>query len=105
MNEDETPQIGPVKVAATRPQEYWYDPKRGKAWEYDGTYGGDQKFIRLVDIDEVLPILGVLPRLWATGHKTVEQDGLWHLFDKDGEGIATGTTFRGLCVNILLMGI
>lgn len=54
---------------------------------------------------DVYPIFDVLPRLWATGHKTKEQDGEWWLFDGGGEGIVSGRDFRGLCVNIILAGI
>jgi len=104
MNQDEIPPVAPAQPVTPRPQQYWFDPKRGKAWKYDGTYGGDEEFIRLADIDEMLPILDILPRLWATGHKIVEQFELWHLLDKDGNVIVTGKTFRELCVNILLAG-
>lgn len=59
----------------------------------------------LVDADTFMPIFDVLPRLWATGHRIAEQDGEWCLFDKTGEGIAVGATFRRLCVNIILAGL
>lgn len=95
----------PVQPIVRRPQQYWYDPKGGKAWMYDGAYGGDQKFIRLTDTDEMIPIFDVLQRLWSEGCTTREQDGEWHLFRQDGEGMAVGKTFRDLCVNILLAGI
>lgn len=51
------------------------------------------------------PIFDILPRLWASGFKTVEQDGEWHLFEKGGDGLMTGKTFRELCVNIVLGGM
>lgn len=54
---------------------------------------------------DVYPIFDVLPRLWAAGYKTKEQDGEWWLFRSDGEGICSGRDFRGLCVNIILAGI
>ena len=54
---------------------------------------------------DVYPVFDVLPRLWAAGYKTKEQDGEWWLFRDDGEGICSGRDFRGLCVNILLAGI
>lgn len=94
-----------VQSIVRRPAQYWYDPKRGKAWPFDGHYGGDDKLIKLTDADEVMPIFDVLPRLWSEGYRTCEQDGEWHLFRKDGEGIAIGKTFRDLCVNILLAGL
>jgi hypothetical protein len=50
------------------------------------------------------PVFDILPRLWATGHKTKEQDGEWWLFRKDGEGLVSGSTFRKLCVSIALAG-
>lgn len=54
---------------------------------------------------EVYPIFDILPRLWSAGYTTCEQDGRWHLFRKDGEGVVSGVTFRDLCVNIVLCGI
>jgi len=103
--ENGIPPVAPAQAVASCPQLYWFDPKRGKAWKYDGTYGGDDELILLADIDEMRPIFDVLPRLWATGHRIVEQFELCHLLDKDGNGIVTGKTFRELCVNILLAGV
>jgi hypothetical protein len=94
-----------VETVVRRPTQYWYDPKRGKAWPFDGHHEGDGHLIKLIDAEEVMPIFDVLPRLWAEGYKTREQEGEWHLFRKDGEGIAIGKTFRDLCVNILLAGL
>lgn len=51
------------------------------------------------------PIFDILPRLWESGHKTVYQDGKWHLFAKSGDGLVCGNTFRELCVNIVLSGL
>ena len=34
---------------------YWYDPERGKAWPFDGHYGGDEKLTKLVDPSVVPP--------------------------------------------------
>jgi len=105
MTTEKTPSSTSVDWIVRRPVQYWYDPKRGKAWPFDGNYGGDDKLIKLTDAQEVLPIFDVLPRLWSDGYRTCEQDGNWHLFRKDGEGIATGKTFRDLCVNIVLAGL
>lgn len=88
-----------------RPAQYWYCPKSGKAWPFDGDCEGGDKLIKLTDTEEVLPIFDVLPRLWSAGYTTREQDGEWNLFRKDGEAITTGKTFRDLCVNILLAGL
>lgn len=71
---------------------------------FDSHYG-DEHLIKLTDAEEVMPIFDVLSRLWAEGYRTCEQDGNWHLFRKDGEGIAIGKTFRDLCVNIVLAGL
>lgn len=57
------------------------------------------------DRADAYPIFDVLPRLWAEGYKTKEQDGEWWLFRADGEGVCGGSDFRGLCVNIILAGI
>lgn len=86
------------------PSRYWYDKAQNKVWPYDGTYSGDDQLRVLVDRDCVMPILDILPRLWSTGHSTVEQDGKWWLFDSQGEGLTFGKDFRELCVNIILAG-
>lgn len=51
------------------------------------------------------PIFDTLPRLWAAGYVTKEQDGEWNLFAPDGEGVLCGKDFRSLCVNIVLAGL
>lgn len=51
------------------------------------------------------PVFDTLERLYDSGHYTKKQDGRWILFDKGGEGVASGETFRGLCVNIVLAGL
>lgn len=53
----------------------------------------------------LFPIFDILERLWRAGYTTVEQDGRWWLFAATGEGIMSGSTFRDLCVNIVLAGI
>lgn len=98
-----------VDVVASEPAissdgRYWYDPSRGKAWPWDGNWGCEDKLMQLVDVERFMPILDILPRLWAKGWKTVEQDGEWWLFGEDGEDIDRGRTFRELCVNIVLAG-
>ena len=30
-------------------KQYWYNPKSGKVWPFDGHYGGDEALIKLVD--------------------------------------------------------
>lgn len=57
-----------------------------------------------VSRDEFYPIFDILPELWNKGYTTVEQEGLWHLFDKHGEGVLSGKDFRQLCINIVLAG-
>lgn len=84
---------------------YWYDPERKAAWPFDGHHDGDGGLVKLVDSNQVLPVLDLLPRLWETGHVTKEQDGQWWLFDKTGEGVIAGSSFRDLCLNIVLAGI
>jgi hypothetical protein len=51
---------------------------------------------------DAYPIFDILERLYDSGHYTTKQDGRWILFDKGGEGVMSGETFRGLCVNIIL---
>ena len=47
-------------------------------------------------------IIKILPSLWEEGYRTAEQDGSWHLFRKDGEGMVEGTDFFDLCSKILV---
>lgn len=84
---------------------YWYDPNRGRAWPYDGTHGGDQELVQLFESESLFPVFDTLERLFRDGHYIKEQDGRWHLFAKDGEGVASGESVRKLCVNIVLAGI
>ena len=84
---------------------YWYDPERKAAWPYDGDQEDTRPFITLVDAEHFFPVFDTLERLWKEGYETKEQDGRWWLFDKAGEGIASGNSFRGLCVNIVLAGL
>lgn len=62
------------------------------------------QFVRHADLPDLFPVFDTLPRLWALGFKTVEQDGRWWLFAPDGDGVISGETFRDLCVNIVLGG-
>jgi hypothetical protein len=56
-------------------------------------------------VDDVLPILDVLPRLWDAGFKTRKTAGRWVLLSRDGVQVCAGDTFRALCVNVLLAGL
>lgn len=58
-----------------------------------------------VPLPDPYPVFDILERLYESGHYTKKQDGRWYLFDKGGDGIASGETFRGLCVNIVLAGL
>lgn len=51
------------------------------------------------------PVFDILERLYDSGCSTKKQEGLWWLFDKDGNQMEAGRTFRGLCVNIVLAGL
>lgn len=55
--------------------------------------------------ETLFPVFDTLERLYDSGHYVKKQDGMWHLFNKDGEGIACGQTFRALCVNVVLEGL
>jgi hypothetical protein len=59
----------------------------------------------VINKETFYPIFDILPRLWKEGYKTIEQDGRWWLFDKGGEGVISGETFKDLCVNIILAGL
>jgi len=49
------------------------------------------------------PVFDILQELLHYGATIKEQDGRWHLFAKNGEGIISGTTLREMCVNLVLM--
>lgn len=51
------------------------------------------------------PIFDILPRLWASGHRTYERhNGEWVLASAT-KTLMAGKTFRELCVNIVLGGM
>jgi len=52
---------------------------------------------------DLYPVFGILESLLHYGATIKEQDGRWHLFAKNGEGIISGTTIREMCVNLLMM--
>ena len=52
---------------------------------------------------DLYPVFDILQELLHRGATIKEQDGRWHLFAKNGEGIISGRTFREMCVNLLLM--
>ena len=84
---------------------YWYEPHTGEAGplrDGDVIWQGSMK---LIDAEKMYPIFDVLPRLWAEGYSISEQEGRWWLWDKQGEGVTNGFTFRDLCVNIVLAGL
>lgn len=70
--------------------------------EGEDLYAEFKAWNRRVDL---YPVFDILERLYREGYYTSEQDGQWWLWRKDGEGIACGRTFRGLCVNIVLAGL
>lgn len=51
------------------------------------------------------PVFDILERLYASGYYHSQQDGRWWLWEKGGNGVCSGETFRDLCVNIVLMGL
>lgn len=50
-------------------------------------------------------MLATIERLWKAGCVTKEQDGMWWLFDKHGEGIVSGLSLKDLCENIIDNGV
>ena len=51
----------------------------------------------------LFPVFNILQELLHYGATIKEQDGRWHLFAKNGEGIVSGTTLREMCANLVLM--
>ena len=50
--------------------------------------------------EEMKNAIDCLPLVWSEGYATREQDGEWHLFRSDGEGILVANSFRELCLAI-----
>lgn len=42
-------------------------------------------------------VFDVLPRLLEVGCKIAKQDGEWWIFEYDGNGVVSGSTFREMC--------
>jgi hypothetical protein len=48
------------------------------------------------------PVLdGILTEFIVQGAKIKKQDGQWHLFAKDGEGLAEGETISKMLMNLI----
>ena len=54
-----------------------------------------------IRLETPLVVLEALPKVWAAGYTTTEQDGFWHLFAPGGEGIISAASFRELCAAIV----
>ena len=52
-------------------------------------------------VDMPAGVLEALPKVWAAGYTTTEQDGFWHLFAPGGAGIISAASFRELCAAIV----
>lgn len=52
-------------------------------------------------VKEILPSLDLLQTRLERGEYLEHQDGRWHLFDKDGEGVASGASLRGLLIELI----
>jgi hypothetical protein len=53
--------------------------------------------------EEILHILKGIDQMQthlADGAKISQQDGLWHLFAKSGDGVAAGDCLRSLLINL-----
>lgn len=52
-------------------------------------------------IKEIVPSLDLLQTRLERGEYLAKQDGLWYLFDVDGEGVVSGKNLRELLINLI----
>jgi hypothetical protein len=52
-------------------------------------------------IKEIVPSLDLLQIRLERGEYMVTQDGEWHLFDVEGEGVVSGKNLRELLINLI----
>jgi hypothetical protein len=56
---------------------------------------------------ELFPVFDTLDRLIRQGHRVIQpvSNGSFYLANADGQLLASGRSFRDLCVNIVLAGL
>ena len=56
---------------------------------------------------EMYPVFDTLDRLMRQGHRVIQpvSNGSFYLANADGQLLASGSSFRDLCVNIVLAGL
>ena len=52
-------------------------------------------------VQGLIPALDLLQDRLERGEYLAQQDGLWHLFDVNGEGVVSGPTLRDLLINLI----
>ena len=53
--------------------------------------------------EDLIPALDLLQVRLERGERLAKQDGLWWIFDGDGEGIVSGKNLRALLVNLMFI--
>jgi hypothetical protein len=54
-------------------------------------------------VENAVPSIDLLQARFERGQKLAMQDGKWHLFDKEGEGVTSGKTLRDILLNLIWM--
>ncbi len=52
-------------------------------------------------VESAVPSLDLLQKRLEAGCEITNQDGLWWLFDRRGEGITSGETLRSMLLNLM----
>lgn len=54
-------------------------------------------------VENAVPSVDLLQARLEAGCEIAHQDGTWHLFDKDGEGVTSGRSLRDILLNLIWM--
>ncbi len=52
-------------------------------------------------VESAIPALDLLQKRLENGCEIINQDGLWGLFDRRGEGITSGESLRSMLLNLM----
>ena len=54
-------------------------------------------------IENMIPSLDLLQSRLEDGCKIKKQDGVWYLFEQNGEGVCSGETIREMLINLIFV--
>jgi hypothetical protein len=94
-----------VKMLFFGDRDYW-DSREGRyvcAECLQGRIASDNESVGLAEAS--ICAFEILPDLLSAGCKIAHQDGLWCLFDRGGEGVVSGETFRQMCLGLMSVNV